>query len=48
MQQVLSKLEIFSSPYIDDFVIFYIDWGHHLGHIGAVLATLSEHGLSVE
>ncbi len=48
LQQVLSRLEIFSSPYIDDFVIFSIDWVHHLGHIGAVLARLSEHGLSVE
>ena len=48
MQQVLNRLEIFSSPYFDDVVIFSIDWGHHLGHIGAVLAKFSENGLSVE
>ncbi len=48
MQEVLRGLEHFSSPYIDDIIIFSVVWDDHLVHINSVLERLSLHGLSVK
>ncbi len=37
MQEVLRGLEHFSSPYIDDIIIFSVVWDDHLVHINSVL-----------
>ncbi len=48
MQEVLRGLEEYSTPYIDDIVIFSTNWKDHLYHIDSVLARLSVHGLTVK
>ncbi len=48
MQSVLRGLEPFCLPYIDDIVIFSTSFNDHLDHILAVLARLSQAGLTVK
>ena len=48
MQSVLRGLEPFCLPYIDDIVIFSTSFDDHLDHIFAVLARLSQAGLTVK
>jgi len=48
MQSVLRGREPFCLPYIDDIVIFSTSFDDHLDHILAVLAHLSQAGLTVK
>ena len=46
MQALLSKHKAFSSPYMDDVIIFSDSWTDHTDHIKQVLQTLREAGLT--
>jgi len=48
MQQVLSDLNEFCEPYIDDVVIYSGCWKDHLSHIDQVLTRLKAHGLTIK
>ncbi len=48
MQKCLIDLESFSSPYIDDIIVFSITWAEHLKHIAAVLERLKVNGFTIK
>ena len=48
MQRCLLHLEAFSSPYIDDVIIFCQTWSDHLSHLFQLLFRLKLHGLTVK
>ena len=47
MQKVLTDLGEFSAPYMDDVIIYSSTWEDHITHIGRVLSTLQQAGLTV-
>ena len=48
LQRCLLNLEAFSSPYMDDVIIFSQTWSNHLSHLFQVLSRLKLHGLTVK
>ncbi len=48
MQRCLKDLELFSSPYIDDVVVFSNSWPDHLHHLFQVMSRLNKYGLMVK
>ncbi len=48
MQRCLKDLELFSSPCIDDVVMFSNSWPDHLHHLFQVMSRLKEYGLTVK
>ena len=46
MDQTLAGQASFSSTYIDDVLIYSINWEDHVRHIVAVLGALREEGLT--
>jgi hypothetical protein len=48
MAQVLSGLELFAAPYIDDIAIFSQDWESHVKCVSKVLTCLGKAGLTVK
>ncbi len=48
MQRCLAGLEAFSSPYIDDIIVYSSDWSCHMFHIAQVLSRLQSHGLTIK
>ena len=46
MQTLLSSHKAFSTPYMDDVVIYSNSWADHIQHIDMVLATLRQAGLT--
>ena len=48
MKRCLLHLEAFSSPYMDDVIIFSQTWSDHLSHLFQVLSRLKLHGLTVK
>ena len=47
MRRVLMDLGEFSAPYMDDVIIYSPTWEDHITHIGKVLSTLQQAGLTV-
>ncbi len=41
-------MEAFSSPYIDDIIVYSSDWSCHMFHIAQVLSRLQSHGLTIK
>ena len=48
MQKVLEGQENYSSPYIEDVLIYSRTWKEHVEHIRQVLGKLKEHGLTAK
>ena len=48
MEKVLVRQHDYSSPYIDDVIIYSLSWDDHLQHIDLVLDAIYKHGLTVK